>query len=76
MTVDLHPGRDYAADMQRVAADARRNTHLLVARGPHGDILTEHARPYLDAQLRAGEWRAELGSGWKVTVEAVSGWMR
>jgi hypothetical protein len=69
MTVAIFPGRDYDADMQRVADKVRRNTHLVVAKGPFGETHCEHARPHAEAVEYAGAWARTLGPGW--TVKAV-----
>lgn len=69
MTVAVFPGQDYAADMQRVADEMRRNTHLVVASGPFGETRCEHARPHAHAVEYAAEWARTLGDAW--TVKAV-----
>jgi hypothetical protein len=72
MTVDLHPGRDYDAAMHELAAEMRRNTHLIVATGPYGEVLTQHARPHAEAVEFAGAWARTLGDAW--TVRTVPVW--
>jgi hypothetical protein len=69
MTIDFLPARDYATDMQAVADAMRRNTHLIVARGPYAEVLTRHARPRAEAEEYAATWAPLLGPGW--TVKAV-----
>ncbi|MGI5245047.1 hypothetical protein [Dactylosporangium sp. CA-139066] len=71
MTTLAMPGRDYDAAMREVAAGVARNTYLVVGAGPCGETHAEHARPYLDAVLRADELRHELGPGWTVTAVPV-----
>jgi hypothetical protein len=70
MTAVFSPST-YDADMQAVLADMRRNTHLIVAKGPHGEVRTQHARPHGEAVDYADAWAPTLGPGWTVKVVPV-----
>lgn len=71
MTVDIHPGRNYDAAMRDLAAEMRRNTHLIVATGPFSEVQTQHARPHADAVEYADAWARTLGPDWTVKVVPV-----
>jgi hypothetical protein len=70
MTAVFSPST-YDADMQAVLAEMRRNTHLIVATGPFGEVLTQHARPHTEAVEYAGAWARTLGDAWAVKVVPV-----
>jgi hypothetical protein len=65
MTVLTFPHRDYDADMQALADQLRRNTHLVIATNrTTGEVLSQHARPRGDAVEYAATWARTLGPGW------------
>ncbi|GAA0720232.1 hypothetical protein Drose_06520 [Dactylosporangium roseum] len=70
MTVLTFPGRDYAADLRTLAVQARRNTHLVVAKHrATGEVRSWHARPRREAVEYRDNLRHVLGDQW--TVKAV-----
>ncbi|GAA2608285.1 hypothetical protein GCM10010399_43910 [Dactylosporangium fulvum] len=67
MTVLTFPGRDYAADLRMLADQARRNTHIVVARHRQtGEARSWHARPRREAVEYRDNLRHVLGDQWVV----------